>query len=143
MSIWFKSKDPAYSWLSNFSEIGFEIDGVRWRSVEHYYQAQKHTDPKVAERIRKADSPLKARKAGQDRSLTPRDDWDAIKLEVMRRGLDTKFTQNRRWRTQLIETGEEELLHESSSDLFWGRTQDGDGENMLGELLMEIRKGLA
>jgi ribA/ribD-fused uncharacterized protein len=142
MPICFYSKSPEYGWLSNFSEHGFSLDGVSWPSVEHYYQAQKYAGTEAAERIRQADSPLKARKAGQDRSLVPRPDWDAVKEEVMRRAVRAKFEQNRRLREQLLATGEEELIHESGSDRFWGRSKEGAGENRLGAILMEVREAL-
>ena len=79
MPIWFYSKSPEYAWLSNFSEHGFALDGVRWASVEHYYQAQKYAGTDAVERIRLAESPHKARKLGQDRSFTPRADWEEVK----------------------------------------------------------------
>jgi N-glycosidase YbiA len=142
MAIWFYSKSPDYGWLSNFSEYGFKLDGVRWASVEHYYQAQKYAGTDVAERIRKADSPLKARKAGQDRSLSVRQDWEGVKEEVMRQAIRAKFDQNRKLRELLLATADEELLHESNSDLFWGRNRDGAGDNRLGVILMDIRQGL-
>jgi N-glycosidase YbiA len=142
MPIRFYSKSPEYAWLSNFSEDRFTLDGVRWASVEHYYQAQKYAGTEAAERIRKADSPLKARKAGQDRSLVPRPDWDAVKEAVMRQAVRAKFEQNRRLSERLLATGDEELVHESSTDLYWGRTGDGTGDNRLGIILMELRAAL-
>ena len=142
MPIHFYSKSPEYSWLSNFSEHGFKLDGVHWPSVEHFYQAQKYAGTEAAERIRQADSPLKAKKAGQDQSLTPRPDWDEIKEDVMRRTVRAKFEQNHRLRELLLDTGDEELIHESRSDLFWGRNQDGIGDNRLGAIIMEVRQSL-
>jgi len=142
MPIHFYSKSPEYGWLSNFSDHAFVIDGIRWASVEHYYQAQKYAGTNAAERIRKAETALKARKAGQDRSLAPRTDWDEVKEDVMRTGIRAKFEQNRRIREKLIETGDEELVHQSNSDLFWGRTPEGIGDNRLGNILMEVRKSL-
>ena len=142
MSIAFSSKSPEYGWLSNFSEHGFSLGGIRWQSVEHYYQAQKYAGTDVEHRIRGADTPLKARKIGQDRSLAVRSDWDAGKEAVMRQAVSAKFLQNRRLSEMLVATGDVELIHVSGSDLFWGRTQDGAGDNRLGLIIMAVRKSL-
>jgi ribA/ribD-fused uncharacterized protein len=139
MAILFSSKSPEYGWLSNVSEDGFVLDGERWASVEHYYQAQKYVGTEAFARIRKAESPLKARKAGQDRSLVLRADWEAVKEDAMRRAVQAKFEQSRRLRERLIATGDEELVHQSSTDAYWGRTAEGVGDNRLGEILMAIR----
>jgi len=142
IAIIFSSKSAAYGWLSNFSEHGFTIEGVRWRSVEHFYQAHKYVGTQIAARIQLAETPMKARKMGQDLSVIPRNDWDDVKESIMRMALLAKFDQNRRIREQLLETGDEELIHGSSSDQYWGRTDGGIGENRLGEILMEIRNEL-
>lgn len=111
----FYSKSPEYGWLSNFSEHGFNLDGVWWASVEHYYQAQKYPGTDAAVHIRKAESPAKARKAGQDRSLVPRADWEAVKEEVpmdrarsrelsVERGRDGP-NANAAWRKPAVKSG--------------------------------------
>jgi ribA/ribD-fused uncharacterized protein len=92
--------------------------------------------------IRRAESADRARNLGQNRSLTPRADWDAVKLEVMRCAVEAKFTQDRDLGERLAGTGDEELIHESNTDTFWGRTRDGLGDNCLGVLLMQTRAGL-
>ena len=142
MPILFSSKAPGYEWLSNFSAHPFTLDGVRWPSVEHYYQAQKFTGAEAVERIRRADTALKARKAGQNRSLTLRPDWETAREEVMRAATGAKFGQNRALRARLLATGEEELVHESRNDVFWGRNREGVGENRLGVILTELRREL-
>jgi ribA/ribD-fused uncharacterized protein len=142
MAIRFYSKSEEYSWLSNFSAHPLRIDGVTWPSVEHYYQAQKHSDPVVIKRIREAPTALAARKAGQDRSLQVQPDWEVAKLEFMRKALTAKFTQNSSLRRRLLDTGEETLIHESSSDAFWGSGPDDQGLNMLGTIIMEVRAKL-
>lgn len=101
MPILFSSKSAEFGWLSNFSPDAFTLNALRWASVEHCYQAQKFVGTEASERIRRADTPLKARKAGQDRSLVPRADWDEVKEDVMRRALEAKFAQNRRARERL------------------------------------------
>ncbi len=143
MTIFFFSKSTDYAWLSNFSEHAITLDGQRWPSVEHFYQAQKYVDQQIVQRIRQSDSPQKARKTGQDRSLVTRPDWESTKVSVMQRAVSAKFEQHRRLKDLLAKTGAEEIVHQSSSDLFWGRNETGEGENRLGELIMEIRKDLA
>ncbi len=140
--IWFTSKDPQTGWLSNFSPHGFELSGLRWPSVEHYYQAQKYPGNPVAARIRAAEKPAIARKIGQDRSLSVRPDWNEAKTQVMARAVGAKFEQNRALREKLLATGAAELIHFSKSDPFWGRDRDGKGENRLGEILMALREEL-
>ena len=142
MSIMFFSKSPEYGWLSNFSEHGFTLNGVLWPSVEHFYQAQKYAGTEAEERICHAASPLQARKAGQDRSLVPRPDWDAVKEQVMLDAVSAKFEQNRELRELLLATDNQELIHTSASDMFWGRNNDGHGENRLGAIIMNVRQAL-
>jgi len=143
MEIRFYSKSPVYAWLSNFAEHGgFSLEGESWKSVEHYYQAMKFPDPELRSLIRSADSPLKARKIASNRELAPRPDWDEVKEGVMREALRAKFGQNRRLQKLLLETGETDLVHESSSDLYWGRTREGEGLNRLGEIIAEVRTEL-
>ena len=142
MPILFSSKTPGYDLLSNFSAHPFTLDGVRWPSGEHYYQARKFTDAEAVERIRRTNTALKARKAGQNRSLTLRSDWETVREEFMRAAVGAKFGQNRALRTRLLATGDEELVHGSSRDAFWGRSRDGVGENRLGVILMELRQKL-
>ena len=143
MKLYFHSKNPATAWLSNLSLHGFVVDRVKWPSVEHFYQAQKYAgDTSLMDKIRRAESPLKAMKAGQDRSLIVRADWETRKSDVMREALTAKFGQNRRLKQMLLATGDAELVHESGSDAFWGQNREGIGENRLGVLLMELRDAL-
>ncbi len=142
MALWFYSKSPEHAWLSNLAESSFVLDGMRWPSVEHYYQAQKYAGTTWEKEIRAAATPHKARKMGQNRSLTVRSDWPEVKQAIMRHALEAKFAQNRELRERLLGTGEEELIHQSSSDLYWGRSLNGEGENQLGIMLMEVRTTL-
>jgi ribA/ribD-fused uncharacterized protein len=104
------------------------------------YQAQNFLGTETFEQIRKSATPLKARKTGQNRSLALRPDWHQVKEEVMRRAICAKFEQNKQLKLRLLATGEEELIHYSSRDLFWGRNKEGVGDNRLGKIIMEIRK---
>lgn len=74
--IYFFTKNDRFYELSNFAPFGFEEDGAYWRTVEHYFQAQKFEDADHRERIRRAHSPKQAKDLGQSRALPIRRDWE-------------------------------------------------------------------
>lgn len=61
--IFFKD-EGIYAKLSNFYHHEMTIDGIKWPTVEHYYQASKYCETKVnkeyAEIIRNINTPYKA-----------------------------------------------------------------------------------
>ncbi len=56
------SRSDADSPLASYSGNPFELDGERWPSVEHYYQARKFEDPTLHEQILHAETPQVASK---------------------------------------------------------------------------------
>lgn len=142
LTIYFYRTGDEYGWCSNFAPYPNAVDGKEWPTSEHYFQSQKFEDESLRERIRSADSPAEAAKIGRNRSLPLRDDWEQIKMEVMRTALRAKFTQHRSLRDALIQTGEAEIVEHTNNDSYWGDGGDGSGANMLGKLLMEIREEL-
>jgi len=138
----YKTKD-LYGEFSNFA-LGcpIELDGKLWPTAEHYYQAQKMTELKDQEDIRKTERPAVAAKLGRDRSKKIRTDWEKVKLEVMRECLRAKFTQHPRLGSMLMGTRGAKLIEHTTNDSFWGDGGDDSGENWLGRLLMELREQL-
>ncbi len=70
--------------------------------------------------------------------------WNEVKVERMRTVLGLKFDRKERcwlWRA-LLDTGEAVLIEASRMDAFWGIGKKGDGKNMLGMLLMQLREQL-
>jgi ribA/ribD-fused uncharacterized protein len=51
-----------------------------------------------------------------------------------------KARQCSEFRQELIDSGDAELIESSPFDFFWGEGRDGSGRNMLGELLMDVRR---
>ena len=144
MAILFYSKSADYFWLSNFSPHGFQLDGKRWPTVEHYFQAAKFfgTDDAWAEQIREAATPAKAKSMGRSREHPLRRDWDRVKDDVMRVAVRAKFEAHADLREQLLATGDEELVKDARNDYFRGRGRDATGKNMEGRILMEVREEL-
>jgi ribA/ribD-fused uncharacterized protein len=126
----------AFGFLSNFYEASIWIDGERYRTVEHAYQAAKASDPLTKQLIREAKSPAMAKKLGYAVQLPA--DWDTQKVAVMRTLVTEKF-KNPLLRSLLLATEDVELVEGNTwNDKFWGMCK-GDGQNWLGKILMEIR----
>lgn len=80
-----------------------------------------------------------AKRAG--RKLMMRDHWEDVRLDIMRRALELKFTIPD-LKAMLLDTGDEELIEGNTwGDIYWGVCR-GEGENNLGKLLMDVRRGL-
>ena len=140
MPIKFYSKTQAYPSLSNFSSHGFTLEGVYWPTVEHYFQAMKFPDnPEYQEKIRLAKSPAQAKTLGRSRAVPIRPDWDEVKDDFIRRAVQAKFDTHQRLKSELVQTGEEELIEDAPTDYYWGAGRTGTGKNRLGEILMETR----
>ena len=58
---------------------------------------------------------------------------------AMSQMLTVKFAPGTFARKRLMQTGNLELIHHSGSDFFWGQNRKGEGKNLLGKALMQIR----
>ena len=155
--LFYRRDREVFGFLSNFHPAPIELDGETWPTVEHFYQTQKSPDPVYRQAIRQAVSPGRAKRLaappGGPRRVSaqswfrrnqcePRPDWHEVKLEVMRRAVRAKFTQNADLAELLRATGTAELIEDSASDPYWGIGADGTGSNWLGRVLMEVRAEL-
>ena len=138
----FYSVSESYGCFSNFSDHPVFLLGTRWRTAEHCFQAQKFTDDRIMHRIQMARTPLEAANIGRNRSNPIREDWESIKVEVMRNIVHAKFAQNSEIRTVLLSTDDALIVEHTRNDDFWGDGEDGTGKNMLGKILMDVRKRL-
>jgi len=127
-----------YRFLSNFYPSPIEYKGITYPTVEHFFQAMKTKDVHVRKLISAAETPAIAKKMGK--TVDIREDWEDIKQNVMRLGLEKKF-EIPELREKLIETGSTYLQEGNSwSDFTWGVClKTGRGKNLLGKLLMETR----
>lgn len=126
-----------YKWLSNFELAEVELDGIKYPSTEHAYQAAKTLDPSLREAIRAASTPGKAKRLGNEVKL--RSNWDHIKISIMHDLVRQKFMNHPHLRERLILTGRQHLVEGNTwGDVFWGVYQ-GEGENHLGRILMDVR----
>ena len=138
----FYSTRDEYGAFSNFSRHPFTLDGKRWPTSEHYFQAQNFVGTEHVAEIRAARSPMDAARMGRDRSRPLRRDWNKAKDDVMRRAVRAKFEAHPELRELLLSTGDAELVEAAPNDFYWGAGADGSGRNMLGRILMEVREAL-
>jgi ribA/ribD-fused uncharacterized protein len=142
MAIYFYSKSNTYREFSNFAPFAIDLDGTRWPTVEHYYQAQKFTDTALRKSIRKAEKPPIAKSLADKNKAAVRPDWDEVKDEVMYRAVRRKFESHPALQEMLLATGDEELVESAPTDAYWGVGRDGTGLNKLGKIIARIRDEL-
>ena len=143
MTIYFYStRENPYRCFSNFSQHGFDLDGVWWATSEHYFQAQKFvdTDRSWFDKIREVKTPKEAAKMGRDRKHPLRSDWEHVKEEIMQQGVLRNFETHADIREILLATGDELIVENSPIDYYWGCGKDGSGKNRLGKILMAVRE---
>lgn len=127
-------------WLSNFYEVRFVWENHIWKSTEQAYQASKTLNSDAFSTILLCDTAGQAKRLGQ--SVPLRDDWDNVKLGIMREINYCKYSQNPELLKLLLATGNQELVEGNNwGDVFWGVSK-GYGHNHLGRILMSIREEL-
>jgi len=140
MSIkFYRTRDP-HGYLGNYYRARMFMYGRWWNWNEAPYQSAKTIVQAEKDAIWEATKANDTRLLGQ--KVTMRPDWDQVKRSVMKECCMAKFLQHSELRKQLIETGTEELIEDSPVDWYWGCGKDGTGQNVLGQVLMEIRTEL-
>lgn len=132
-------RGPTY-WLSNFYPVEVRYQGLAFPSVENAYQAAK-----FSRRERFPFQAMTAKEAmeyAHEHLPSPPREWHLRKVTVMYALLVQKFTPGSLLAMRLLGTGDAHLEEGNThGDMFWG-TVDGEGENCLGILLMEVRRAL-
>lgn len=125
--------------FSNFSSFALEWKDHVWMTSEHAYHSEKFTDPKILEALKETRSAHDAMKLAYANKGKYRNDWNDVRLSVMREILRAKVAQHPYVKKKLLESGNKELIENSWRDAFWGWGPNRDGENQLGKLWMEVR----
>jgi ribA/ribD-fused uncharacterized protein len=141
-AIKFYGRNDKFGGFSNFYRYPIQIKGESWPTTEHYFQAMKFESEADQEEIRKAKTPMEAASKGRDRKRKLKSNWKSIRVDVMREALLAKFSQSDELLSLLISTRDTQLIEHTENDFYWGDGGDGKGENMLGQLLMEVREKL-
>jgi hypothetical protein len=143
--------------LSQWWPSGFEIEGHRYSSAEHFMMAQKahlFGDHEIRDRILLAPGPSVAKQLGRQVRGFDEPTWAESRFAIVVRGNLAKFQQHPALAAFLAGTEDRVLVEASPSDRIWGigmvaDAPDADkpekwrGLNLLGFALMEVRRVLA
>jgi ribA/ribD-fused uncharacterized protein len=129
-----------FRWLSNFAPVSIVLDGIEYPSVEHAYMSAKSDDPNWKRACSdKRNTPGQIKRMSRNQRLV--DQWERIKIHIMRDCLTQKFNQSP-YMEKLLSTGDI-VLEEGNTwgDEYWGiNLKTGKGKNNLGKLIMQIRE---
>ena len=143
-----------HSCLSNMYEEDFVYEGKEFISSEVAYQfkrAEFNGQHELADKIKKCGDSYTAKR--MSRKVKENEKWVENKEKVMKSIVKAKFQQNEKIRKVLVETKDMKLC-EGTGDRFWGcgvpisrsstiESKKLPGKNVLGNILMEVRKEIA
>lgn len=144
------------SCFSQWFEAGFEIDGVRYPTAEHYMMAGKarlFDDAEMLDAIVACEHPGDAKKLGRKVRDFDQEVWGRERSAIVVAGNLAKFRQNPELGAYLLGTGERVLVEASPRDRIWGigmgktnpdaaDPRKWRGHNLLGFALMAVRTTL-
>ena len=166
---WIRFYDPKaeYFEFSNFykHKKPIVIDGEKYRTVEHYFQAQKYSKDvglnldfmdlikkqNTAGQAKMLANPIKSARWAWEKKLKElrqeyekdihfdASEWDSSRDDVMLKALVAKFTQDEHCKKILLSTGDAILSENTRRDHYWGNGADLNKVGRLGELLMKVR----
>lgn len=142
----YRASERPWGAFSNLYRREVEFDGMVYATSEHAYQAGKARKPEVRDWLMAAPTPALLAMAAHGLyywDVAP--GWSQSKFDRMRRVLRAKFTQHPDLAELLLSTGDARLVESATVDnevnRLWGEV-DGEGRNMLGVMLMELRAEL-
>ena len=122
-----------------YEEPQIIVDGESYPHTEAYFQSQKSLGTvghKQAKEEIKKSQPIDSYYLG--RNYLMRKDWDTIKGSVMKKGVREKFKDSK-LRSILLDTADYPIVQLKNCST-WGSGIDGKGANLLGEILMDLRR---
>ncbi|MGK0291262.1 MAG: ribA/ribD-fused uncharacterized protein [bacterium] len=142
------------SCFSQWFEASFEVDGIFYRTAEHFMMAKKaelFNDQENLQKILNAKHPKAAKRLGRKVKDFSAEIWDQNCFDFVVQGNLAKFSQNKQLKDFLLSTKNRVLVEASSYDKIWGIGLQEDhphaespekwqGLNLLGFALMKVRR---
>ena len=141
----FNSRSIEADILGNDAKTPFHLDGVRWLSVTHCYEASKLGFVLDDEQRRTRGAIFYSRTAAEARNaaatITPVQKWEQQRISIMAEALAEKFRDGTEAADYLLGTGDRPLVYNDNDRLF-GTGPSDDGQNLLGCMLEHCRRQL-
>ena len=137
-------KMEPYTFLSNFYPCTVKFMGVKFPSAEHAYQACRCSKEPDFAAILSASTPAEAKRVGRQVKARGGEvgNWEETKTYIMYEIVRAKFFGNPQLAEKLLATEDQDLVEGNWwGDTFWGVCK-GQGTNILGTILMIIRREL-
>eukprot|EP00758_Cryptobia_borreli_P007285 Tbor_TRINITY_DN5274_c0_g2::TRINITY_DN5274_c0_g2_i1::g.16053::m.16053/K09935/K09935; uncharacterized protein len=135
--------DSPFGSLSPLSPHPVVVRHQYFSSLNHFFQTRRFSGTSSEESLSAAKTlwELERLTKKAEDALHQAADWDTLKPDVMLLGNYLKFKQNSDASVVLLQTGMKLLVYHNA-DSYWGDGLDGSGRNMLGAILMAVRKRL-
>jgi len=151
-----------YRYMSNMFVAPFEVDGMTFPTVEHYFQWSKAMmfegkDSESAKKMMKAPRNKEFTEAKSVKALGKKvkdfspAQWDDVKIPIMEKAVRAKFVNVKHGLLEkLLATGDRPIGEANPRDKYWGIGTSVDtadaknpskwkGQNQLGKILMKLR----
>jgi len=146
----------SYDYMSNWHLSTFELHGITFNCAEQYMMYSKAMlfgDKYIADEVLKTKSPREQKALGRKVRNYDNAVWEQQRFQILYEGCLAKFRQDEVLKKKLLSTNELHLVESSPSDTIWGiglaqdhpdatNPQNWKGLNLLGEVLMKVRKTL-
>jgi len=143
-------------YFSNWAYSPFTHDDVVYNTGEQYMMHMKallFNDIEVAEKIMATNVPYEQKALGRQVKNFDKTVWEAVCIDIVAAGLQSKFSQNPHFKQALLNTGDTEIVEASPTDRIWGiglaesdpkiwDRNNWRGTNWLGIALMRVRDEL-
>ena len=151
-----KDGGTSKSCLSQWFPAPFTVDGVPYKTAEHWMMAEKARlfgDADMLQQIVGSESPKDAKALGRQVQNFDADTWGSKCFDIVVHGNFHKFQQNPAMQEFLVSTGNTILVEAAPRDQIWGiglgehneRARDPQqwrGRNLLGFALVVVRSRL-
>lgn len=137
-----------YIFFSPYTSHAIELNGVMYPTVEHAYQCTRYTDQKIINEILNATSPVKAWQISSKykQFQIPEFKNENYKVSVMKNLMRMKAMQHDEVLEALKNTENLKIVKRivtyPPGDGFWDIGEDGKGQNMIGQIWMQLRDEL-